>query len=477
MALNFREIRQSEAAECGLVCLAIASGFLGAPQDLAQLRRAHPVSPRGLTLKEISDIAAALDMSSRAVRCEINELGDLACPSILHWGLNHFVILEKVKNGQVHIVDPARGPMALELPEVSKRFTGVALEVSAAPAFKRRSSASPLKLMSLVQWSPAIGAGLVQALLLSLVLQAYVVASPFYMQLAIDEAALKGDIDLLLALAVGFGLFAVFNAGAEALRGVALQRVSALLSWDITRRLFHQMVRLPLPWFQRRKLADALTRFDSLNPIKSLIAGGLVGAVIDGLLSIVTVGMMIAFAPKLAFITVIGFLLYAVLRLISIPLSMRLGTASLTASIGEQGVRIETLRAIQTIKVMAAENERESHWANKFADTVKAGQTSAFAGLGFSTAQRFFDAITLVVIIYFGARATIEGTMTIGVLYAFMSYRTQFLARSQSLFEQFVSWKLLDLHTYRLADIALHPQEANIDRIPAGLCFGLQKWL
>ena len=90
-------ILQSEAAECGLACLAIASGLLGAELDMANLRRKHPVSSQGMTLKEVSDVAAALDMSTRAVRCELDELAQLSAPSILHWGLNHFVVLEAVK--------------------------------------------------------------------------------------------------------------------------------------------------------------------------------------------------------------------------------------------------------------------------------------------------------------------------------------------------------------------------------------------
>lgn len=469
MAVNFRDIRQTEAAECGLICLAIASGLLGAQLDTAQLRRAHPVSARGLNLKEIIDIAGALHMSGRAVRCELEELGDLTCPAILHWGLNHFVVLERVGRKTVHIIDPARGPVVLSTNEASRHFTGVAVELSATPAFQRRRAPSPLRLTSFINWTPSIGGGLAQSLLLSLLLQAYVVASPFYMQLAVDEAALKGDRDLLLTLAIGFGIFAIFNAGAETLRGIVLQRVSSLLNWDMTRRLFHHMLRLPLPWFQRRMLADALARFESLAPVRALVAGGLVGAVIDGLLSLVTAGMMIAFAPLLALVTVVGLALFIVVRLVAIPLSMRLGAAAITASIAEQGVRIETLRAMQTLKVMAAESERESLWSNKFAETIRANQASAFATIGFGASQRLFDAITMVVIIYLGARAAIDGKMTIGVLYAFMAYRSQFLARTQSLFEQFVSWRLLDLHTHRLADIALHPQEPHIDRSPAGL--------
>ncbi len=468
MALDFREMRQTEVAECGLVCLAIASGLLGRELDMARLRHSHPGSPRGMSLKELIDIAGALDMNARAVRCELAELGDLSGPAILHWGLNHFVVLEKVRGDKVQIIDPALGVRHLKLEEVSRHFTGVAMELAAAPAFTARRARSPLKLTSLLNWTPDVVSGLLQTLLLSVVLQAYVVASPFYMQLAIDEAALKGDKDLLSILALGFGLFALFNAGAEALRGVALQRVSSLLNWDMARRLFHHMVRLPLTWFQRRRLADALARFDSLAPVRSLIANGLVGASIDGLLSIVTLAMMVVFAPKLTLVTLMGLVGYIALRALSLPLTMRLGSASLSASIAEQGARIETLRAMQTIKVMAAEAEREAAWSNKFAATVQTAQANAFATLGFSTVQRLFDAIALVITVYLGARAVIDGKMTIGVLYAFIAYRSQFLSRVQGLFEQIVSWRLLDLHTYRLADIALHPLEPGIDRVLAG---------
>lgn len=469
MALDFREIRQSEAAECGLICVAMASGLLGAQLDIAELRRAHPISPRGLTLKEIADIAGTLDMSGRAVRCELEELAELNCPAILHWGLNHFVVLEKVRSDNAWILDPGRGPTKLKMSEVSKRFTGVALELAVTNSFRRQKAPSPLKLLSLFNWTPSIVGGLAQTLLLSLVLQAYIVASPFYLQLAVDEAALKGDADLLIALAIGFGLFATFNAGAEALRGVALQRVSSLLSWDMTRQLFRHMIRLPLPWFQRRKLADALSRFDSLSPVKDLIAGGLVAAVIDGLLSLVTLGMMIVFAPLLAIVTLIGLAVYLTIRLLSIPLIIKLGAASLMATIAEQGSRIETLRAMQTIKVMAGESGREGVWSNKFADTIKAQQAGALANIWISSAQRLVDSITFVFVIYLGAKAAISGDMTIGVLYAFLSYRSQFLARAQGVFEQLVGWRMLDLHTHRLADIALHPLEPGVDRSPAGL--------
>lgn len=464
MAFDFRYARQTEIAECGLACLAIGAGLLGARLDMAALRRKHPVSARGLNLLEMAEVAASLDMTTRAVRCEPDELSQLSLPAVLHWGFNHFVVLEAVRGAKFRLIDPQDGPRTLTRAELSKHFTGVALELAAAPMFKKRQETSPLKLTSLFSWTPAIRNGLIQAMLLSLVLQAYVVASPLYMQLAVDEALLKGDHGLLATLAIGFAVFAAFNAGAEALRGVALQKVAALLNWDMARRLFRHMVRLPLPWFQRRKLADALTRFDSLNPVRALIANGLVGALIDGLLSIVTLVMMFIFAPSLTLVTIGALGVYIALRVLAIPMTMRLSAAALTASIAEQGVRIETLRAMQTIKSMAAESDRENVWANRLAETVTTNQSLALNSVAITTVQRLSDALSLILITYLGVKAAIRGDLTIGVLYAFMAYRTQFLARSQALFEQLVNWRLLDVHTHRLADIVLHPQETGIDR-------------
>ncbi|WP_325741090.1 peptidase domain-containing ABC transporter [Brevundimonas sp.] len=467
--MHVKSIRQTEAAECGLACLAIASGMLGAQRELSELRRKHPVSNRGLTLDQIMIIASAMQMTSRPLKCELEELRELASPSILHWGLNHFVVLIKATRTHVTIQDPANGVRRLPIKEVSQRFTGIALELSRAPAFQRRKDRSPLKLTSLFQMTPVIVGGLAQVLILSLLLQAYVVASPFYMQLAIDEAALKGDEGLLVALALGFGLFGLFNVGATALRGVALQKMSALLGWDMTGRLFHHMLRLPLPWFQRRRLADTLSRFESIEPVRALFANGLVSSLIDGLLAVVTLVMMIVFAWKLALVAAAGVVAYVVIRLVSIPLTIQLAGDALVASIAEQGKRIETIRAIQTIKVMGAESQREGDWSNRFAETIRTGQRNAFANIGFSSVQGVTDAVANVALIYLGAAAVIDNTMTVGVLYAFMAYKGQFTSRVQGLFETFINWRMLDLHSDRIADIALTSVEKGIDDAGVGL--------
>lgn len=456
---------QSEAAECGLACLAIASSQLGGEFSLSELRRKFPVSIRGLTLAELVDLAASMDMSARAVRCDLDDLCDLALPAVLHWGQNHFVVLQRVRGNRIWIDDPAVGRRIVKRVEASRKFTGVALELSRTPAFKQRRQRSNLNISSLFQWSPALYGGLLQIFVLSLVVQAYVLASPFYLRIAIDEAALRGDLDLLAALGIGFGAFAIFNVVADALRGIAVQRASGVLCWDMTVRLFRHLIRLPLPWFERRKLADTLTRFESLNPIRQLVSNGLIASVIDGILSVATFALMFLFSWQLAVVSVVALSIQFIIKLAAIPLGVRLASEALVASVSEQGKRIETLRALQTIKVLGGETEREGVWSNAYAEVIRTSQASSGLNVLFKSMQGALEALSYVLIIYIGARSVALGDMTVGILFSFMMYRQSFQRCVTGLFETLLSWKMLEVHSDRIGEIALEPIESGIDRI------------
>ncbi|MGN6363916.1 peptidase domain-containing ABC transporter [Asticcacaulis taihuensis] len=456
---------QSEAAECGLVCLAFASAKLGAELDVPELRRKFPVSNRGLTLRQLSEIASALQLLARAVRCEITELKDLKAPAILHWGFNHFVVLEGISREHVTLHDPANGKVRVSLAEASRHFTGVALELSQAPGFQRRREKSPLNMMSWIRLTPALYSGLFQVLLLSLILQIYLVASPFYMQLAIDQAALKGDSALLLTLAFGFGLFGIFNVGAALLRNLAMQQISAHLSWDMGLRLFRHLVRLPLGWFQRRLLADTISRFDAINPIRDLVSGALISSLIDGVFAVTTLIMMFLFSWPLAICACCGVILFIAVRLISLPISLRMSGELLGAHIRENGKRIETIKAIQTIKVMSAETAQETQWSSKYADYIRRTLKVSRFDMSVASLHQIFDVAVSTLLVYLGARAIIANEMTVGILYAFMAYKAQFGGAVGKIVEQLIQWKLSDIYSYRLADIVLSPKEDGIDRL------------
>ena len=456
-------IRQTEAAECGLACLAMVANHHGYESDLASLRRRFAISLKGSTLKGLVQIASSMGLGSRAVRCELSALGQLKLPAILHWDMNHFVVLSKVQGGRLFLLDPALGERKLTLQEASPHFTGVALELSPTEGFEKKRERNILKLSSLVKLTqPAIGA-LLQALLLALLIQLFTLAGPFYLQLVIDEAILKGDSGLLVALAIGFGGVALFQVLANTLRGLTLQHLSVTLGFEMGAKLFHHLLRLPLDWFHKRNVGDVQSRFRSLQPVQQFIADGAIAALLDGVMSIATLALMLLYAPWLAAIVVASVCAYALVRVASLSLSRKVAGDYLINDAKEQTRFLETLRAAQTLKLAAAEPERESLQRNAMATTLRSSQRSAHVNTGFQAISQTLSGLTDIFVVFLGAKAILAADMSVGVLTAFLAYKGQFSARVTSLVENLISWRLLDVQLERLADIALTPREAKID--------------
>jgi len=92
-------ILQTEAAECGLACLAMIAAHHGLRLDLPTLRQRFSVSLKGTTMADLVRLAGQLNLGSRALRAEIEHLSGLTMPCVLHWDLNHFVVLREVSRG------------------------------------------------------------------------------------------------------------------------------------------------------------------------------------------------------------------------------------------------------------------------------------------------------------------------------------------------------------------------------------------
>ena len=192
----------------------------------------------------------------RALRLEPQSLARLRLPAILHWDMSHFVVLKRVaRNGRIVIQDPALGERRLQAGEVSDHFTGVALEVTPAPGFQTGGRIIRQRLTDLIGSTRGLASPLVQTLVLSVILQAYVLTGPFYMQLVVDEGVVNDDRGLLWVLAFGFGLAMMFNAAAGLLRSRILVYLQSRLAFDIGSGLFAHLVRLPLTFFERRTSA------------------------------------------------------------------------------------------------------------------------------------------------------------------------------------------------------------------------------
>lgn len=435
---------------------------------LPELRRKVAISLKGTTLKSLMAIADTLGFSTRPLRLDLDALPQLKTPAILHWDMAHYVVLVRTTPRYVEINDPAIGKRRLSWAEVSKHFTGVALELTPAPGFQKKTHVEKVRLSDL--WTRARGfvPSMVQLLILSLVLQVFTLLSPMLNQMVIDDAVTKGDMDLLgiLILILGMGLLALAQMGTSLLRGFVSMHFGTHLSFQMRGNLLRHLLRLPVPWFEKRSLGDILSRFGSLGPVQGLFTGGLIGVVLDGLMAVVTLVVMLVYAPLLTGIVIAGLVIYFGVRAASYPYQRRLADEGIQLSAKENSVFLETVRGARAFKLFGREAERHSLWQNAWADSINNGLKAQKFGLFGGTANGLFDLAENLLVLWLGARMVIAGDMTLGMLFAFQSYRSQFTGAVVALVNQFFSFRMLGLHLERLADV-VHQEVEDEGAVPA----------
>lgn len=269
----------------------------------------------------------------------------------------------------------------------------------------------------------------------------------------------KYDLDLLFVLAIGFAGFTILNVIAQTLRGYVLLYLGSMLSFQMVSNLFRHMLRLPLPFFEKRHVGDILSRFGSNEPIRAFLTEGLVAVVIDGMLAVTTLILMYIYSPLLATIVVAAWLIYLVLRLAMYRPFRQAQEDAIIAKAKENSIFIETLRGVTAVKLFAAEADRQSLWQNKFAGVISSNANLQRLQIWFQTANTFLFGIELVIIIFIAAKMVMNAQFTIGMIFAFMAYRRSFTEKAIGLVERVIEFKLLNLHLERIADIALEPQE------------------
>ncbi|MDD2988534.1 MAG: peptidase domain-containing ABC transporter [Zoogloea sp.] len=458
-------ILQTEATECGLACLGMVSGYHGRRTDLAQLRRQFSISQHGATLGQLIGIANALGLASRPLRLDLEDLGQLRTPCILHWNLNHFVVLKKVTRRGILIHDPASGARWVAHDEISRSFTGVALELWPSAEFRPSAPPPAIRFRDLIGRVDGLFSAATQVLILAAALEVFALASPFYLQWVIDHVLVSADRDLLTTLALGFGLLLIVQQLFSALRSWILLHIGTNLSLQWRTNVFAHLLRLPVQYFEKRHLGDVVSRFGAVDEIQSKLTASFFSVLIDGVMSAVTLAMMFLYSPALAWMALAAMLTYALIRALWFR-PLRLATEQeIVHHASQQSHFLETVRGIKAVKLFQRQNERRSGWLSLVVEQVNAGVRTQRLFIAFESINGLLFGLVGIAILWLGARQTLDGLMTVGVLMAFKAYKDQFDGRVAGLIEKFFELRMLRLQGERLADIVLTQPEKDA---PAG---------
>ncbi|EEI0564003.1 ATP-binding cassette domain-containing protein [Salmonella enterica] len=459
-------IHQTESSECGIACLAMVFGHYGKSIDLFSLRQQFNISSRGATLYSIRTIAVQMGMTARALSLDLNELNVLRRPCILHWNFNHFVVLVSVKRNGFVLHDPARGRIIVSKAEASKCFTGIALELWPGSTFRRERVKKRLNLVTLINSIHGIKGALLKIFALSIVVEAIGLILPAGTQLVMDHALPAGDRGLLSMICISLMFFILLRATVSTSRAWISLIMGTLVNIQWQSGLFSHLLRLPLSYFERRKLGDIQSRFGSLNTLRTTFTTSMVGAIMDGIMVCGLLIMMLLYGKSLTWV-VLGFtVVYIAIRLFTYTYYRQLSEEQLIMEARVSSYFMETLYGIAAVKMQGMTDRRHTHWFNLQTDAINTGIRVTKMDLFFGGLNIFISACEQTIILWLGISLVMDNEMTIGMFVAFGAYRMQFSDRISTLVGFLLQLRMMSLHNERISDIALNEQESVKPDIP-----------
>jgi ATP-binding cassette, subfamily B, bacterial CvaB/MchF/RaxB len=456
-------VLQTEAAECGLACIAMVAAHHGLNSDLPTLRQRFPMSLKGATMADLVRLAGHLQLNARGLRAEMSHLPDLVLPCILHWDLNHFVVLKEVSRGVAVIHDPARGVRRLSMAEVSKHFTGVVLELTPQAAFKPHTERQQVTLRQLLGRVTGLRRSLLQIFTLALTLEAFLLLSPFFMQWVVDGVLVGLDRDLLVTLGVGFGLLVLIQVAIGAIRSWAVLHLSTTLNLQWLANVFAHLMRLPVAWFEKRHTGDVMSRFAAVQKIQQTLTTSFIEAVLDGLLVIVTLVMMLIYSGLLTAIAAGAVGVYAALRWLFFKPLRDATEESIIFEAKRASHFLESLRGVQSIKLFNRQEDRQARFMNLVVDAMNANIATRKLDLMFNVGHKLVFGLERIAIVWVGALLVMDRSFSVGMLFAFIAYKEQFATRISALIDKVVEVRMLKLQGERLADIVLTAPEPQVE--------------
>lgn len=420
-------IYQMEATECGAASLGMIFAYYGRSIPLEQMRIETGVSRDGCNAKNILRAARKFGLAAKGYRKSLKSLLNMTPPCIIHWNFNHFVVWEGVKGNSPYINDPAVGRRKLTMEELDECYTGIVLAFEKTDAFEKEKRKSTLGtfIRQRLQGEWISVAGLIVT---GLCLVAPGLVLPTFSRVFIDDILLGGNTGWLPGFLAAMAFTILFQAILTYYRGAVLLRFQTKMALVSAYRFVHHMLRLPISFFDQRYAGDLAARVDNNNRVSDFLAGELAETVLNGFVALFYLMLMLLYSPMLAMIGVVS----AALNLLLIRASAN-ALAGMTMKLQQdQGKMIGAVYAglniTDTLKASGAEDRYVSRILGYYAKNIRLEQKGGKLQEILNAIPSVADELVDVLVIMVGGVLVIRGQMTAGMLVAFGSLMSSFLA-------------------------------------------------
>lgn len=468
-------IMQEEITECGHACVAMISNFWGHYLDLYAIRNIRQPAQQGSTLADLNRLCEDLGFSTRALNVPLEAISAIKCPAILHWNLNHFVVLKAVKRNGVIIHDPATGVRFCSTKTFSSAFTGIVLEIEKGDDFKIIRDKKKLTLLDLLTTAKGAKPLIFCLLLLSLSIEILTLINPLFMQYITDNVLSASNKDNLPVIAIAFMMLCLFQAFTEYIRGNTIIYLTSNLSQQFAANVIRHILHLPIQFFASRHKGDIQSKFQSIDLIQQKISTDFVNTVLDGFLIVLNIMVMLIYSPLLTMVVMLVLLVFLVSRYVSYKALRKNTELSIIEHARTASVFLETIQAILPIKSFLKEKTRFNAWKNSYINSLNADIRISRLNVIYTVLNQTLQNLELIIIVCLGASLVLSQKLSLGMLLAFLSYRMQLVHKASSFIAHVFDYKLISIQLNRLSDILFQEPEiidggrGNIDAVKGSL--------
>ena len=451
---------QPAEIDSGLSCLMLMARFFGVPASAEALRHQFGESGKPFGETELLRAAKHLGFKAGAHTSEWVRLPHMTLPAIAAQHDGRFVVIARADAEKVLVQDPADPK-----PQILPRVTFENLWNGRLFLLTKRAQLRPEDRKFDFTWFfPAIAKYrklLGEVLLASFFLQLFALITPLFFQVVIDKVLVHKGLTTLHVIAFGMLAVTLFEVILGGLRTYIFSHTTSRIDVALGAQLFRHLVRLPIAYFEARRVGDTAARVHELETIRQFLTGSTVTVVIDLFFTTVFLGVMFFYSPLLTAVVLGTIPFYVLLSVVITPIFRNRLNEKFNRGAENQAFLVETVNGIQTVKAMAVEPALERRWDEQLAGYVRASFRAANLGNVSGQVAQFINKLTTIAILWIGAYQVMEGTLSIGQLIAFNMLAGRVTGPMLRVVQLWQDFQQAGISVQRLGDILNSPPEPS----------------
>lgn len=453
-------VSSTTGVDTGLGCLLLMARFFGIPASAEPLRHQFVESGNPFRESEVLRAAKHLGFKVGALNSEWTRLPHITLPAIALHKDGRFVVIARADNEKVLVQDPAE-PKPLVLPRAifEEAWSGrlILLTKRANLRAEDRKFDFSWFIPALVKHRKLLG----EVLVASFFLQLFALITPLFFQVVIDKVLVHKGLTTLHVLAIGMLAVTLFEVILGGLRTYIFSHTTSRIDVALGAELFRHLLRLPIAYFEARRVGDTAARVRELETIRQFLTGTTVTVVIDLFFTIVFLGVMFFYSPLLTFVVLATVPFYVVLSVAITPIFRARLNEKFNRGAENQAFLVESINGIQTVKAMAVEPALGRKWEEQLAGYVRASFRTSNLGNVTGQIASFLNKVTTILILWIGAHLVMSNEISIGQLIAFNMLAGRVSGPLLRLVQLWQEFQQAGISVQRLGDILNVPPEPS----------------